>query len=145
MKLVFISFLLGSPFPLFAESFAKENERFLEVLRQSETASAIAAVHVGSFRESALNALANRIQDDNSVIQKTLRDTARARHLRIPRKEVAIPSASSTREKFLRQEIAVHEKILKLIRESSSPVLKNIERRIDVILDNARRLERGAL
>jgi hypothetical protein len=119
-----------------------EEKSFQSLLRESEAAYALATAHLGAFKDSRLNALTNRIQDDERVIQKALRDTARLRGFKLPVKEAVIPGEVSSPEDYLRRQVELHAKILAGLEKNSFPVLKNIQPRVERTSMNAKKLRK---
>ena len=121
-----------------ARSQSDQNKYFEKIFRESREAYALATAHIGTFQEPRLNALTNRIQDDQRVLLKTLRDTARMKDFDLPASPGSTTLQHLSTDSFLEQEIALHENILKDIKNSSSPVLENMRQRVQTALENAR-------
>jgi hypothetical protein len=146
LSLLLILFLISSLPALSGEAKKSvEDDNFRTLLHESETAYALATAHLGSFKDSRINALSNRIQDDERVIQKALQDTARLRGFHLSGKTAAIPGAASSPEDFLRRQVELHEKILEALEKSTVPVLKNIKPRVERTAKNAKKLRQEFL
>ncbi|MBA2403804.1 MAG: hypothetical protein H0V66_03455 [Bdellovibrionales bacterium] len=123
-----------------SRSHGDQNKYFTKIFRESRSAYALATAHIGTFKDPQLNALTNRIQDDQRVLMQTIQDTARMKDFELPASPGPTTLQRLSVESFLEQEIEIHENILNDIKNSSSPVLMNMRQRVQTALENARRI-----
>jgi len=118
-------------------------EEFEHVLRISKEAYALASSNRASFRDARMNAITKRIQDDQRVIQETVIDTARMKDLTLKTDTLrSYASQNSDRNEFLDAQKKLSEEMLQVLTESSSPVLKNMELRVQTTLGNIKALRK---
>lgn len=143
MNKILLSFLIVS-FHVLAIAAEKvgnmpSEARLRELLRKSETAYSLATTHLGVFQSSRVNSLTNRIQDDQRVIQQTIRDTARIKDLEVPEKTVTIVSDPINEQDYLERQLSLHREMLVIVSSSSSPVLRNMEKRLTNSYENVKK------
>lgn len=99
-------------------------------LRQSEAAFALATANLGNFQDPRINSLSNRIQDDQRVIIRTLGG-----------RTATVPTDPLDARDYVERQIELHEELLRSLKESDSPVLRNMISRVETILENARSIK----
>jgi hypothetical protein len=138
-SLTILSFLLLSTMSWARNGSEKTSTEkiFAKILSYSKDAYVLATAHRGHFQDSRLNALTSRIQDDQRVLLETIGDTERMKNLDLPPLTISRSHHQLSEDLYLDREIAIHEEILRNISKSSSPVLKNMKKRIETALSNA--------